>query len=663
MGDVFIKMNSQDYTKWNLPEGASASLGKGSITGNIVYSPDGTQLVVPSSTGIWIYDARTLKELSLITEHRGFDPSVAGFRSDGSLLAVGTLLSNWDGNPGYTILWDEHTKGQQLIDGGFSKLRSLTLSPNNKIIAGIDEKKRVYLADVQTEDCWFKEYEEISSPLAFSPDSRSLADAREDGTIQLWNATTGKPLRNLTEKPTEFLPMEELPDGRPTGVQAQGFSFLIFSPDSKMIAGASTLIHFPQVVISGIIWLWDASTGHIKSTFHAPDLSEFGIIGAIVPEIGWAIKEVVTSLAFSLNSRIFAIGTYGVKSNQAGYATAAIQLYNIHTGERKFYSTRHTAPICSMVFSPDGRTLTSAGIDGTILLWDVDIDQNESIPVKTPDEASILSLNISTRGSKIDPEADRTQLTNHQLKIKQICDEHKITTLCHFTRVENLQGILQEGLIGRSLLEEREQDFLYNDDDRADGHKEAVCLSISFPNYQMFYKRRRQEEKTKGLDDSQWIILFLEAKVLWELDCAFCQNNAARKTVSRTSLEARKRPEALKGMFEDFYNIKHQDLGIPQNYTTHPQAEVLVFSSISIQYIMDIHFWNEASQRTWLPTNIVADYKTSTNRQYFEPRSDYEIWRPANFNNEGIPRSYFNSDDNDNEIDRHSDINDDDIPF
>ena len=34
-------VSAQDYTQWNLPEGATARLGKGTITGDIQYSPDG----------------------------------------------------------------------------------------------------------------------------------------------------------------------------------------------------------------------------------------------------------------------------------------------------------------------------------------------------------------------------------------------------------------------------------------------------------------------------------------------------------------------------------------------------------------------------------------------------------------------------------------------
>ena len=57
---------AQDYTRWGLPEGATARLGKGNIS-DIAYSPDGTRLAVASSIGIWLYDAHTGAEIALFT--------------------------------------------------------------------------------------------------------------------------------------------------------------------------------------------------------------------------------------------------------------------------------------------------------------------------------------------------------------------------------------------------------------------------------------------------------------------------------------------------------------------------------------------------------------------------------------------------------------------
>ena len=57
---------AQEYTQWKLPEGAIARFGKGIVSG-VLYSPDGTRLVVGSSIGIYLYDTTTYREVALIT--------------------------------------------------------------------------------------------------------------------------------------------------------------------------------------------------------------------------------------------------------------------------------------------------------------------------------------------------------------------------------------------------------------------------------------------------------------------------------------------------------------------------------------------------------------------------------------------------------------------
>lgn len=77
---------AQSYTRWSLPHGAQARLGKGRISGNIAYSPDGSQLVVASGCGIWLYDTRIGIEVDLLTGHTGVVSSVS-FSPDGNTLA------------------------------------------------------------------------------------------------------------------------------------------------------------------------------------------------------------------------------------------------------------------------------------------------------------------------------------------------------------------------------------------------------------------------------------------------------------------------------------------------------------------------------------------------------------------------------------------------
>ena len=327
-----------------------------------------------------------------------------------------------------------------------------------------------------------------------------------------------------------------------------------------------------------------------------------------------------------------------------------------------------------------------------------------------------------------------------RLQPQQICTERRITTLIHFTRIENLRGILQGGLLSRSLLEERGQDFVWNDEQRLDAHKEAVCLSISFPNYQMFYKYRCMTSH------DCWVVLLLDANVLWKLDCAFYQENAASNAANRiipearsgeciqvclgqqryfdvisrngypvntpedvpdlivyrspanneewevaeyltgchipinqasaapppgilsripertaqvaiewlrsrsgeplrkvTSLEQRRTPEALRDMFAEGYVNRQgsrglrQDLQIPNNYPTNPQAEVLVFDSIPTRYIKTVHFRNATTLRRWRSTNSETyPQMLTSNSYYFTPRDDWAAWQRDNLDSDEI---------------------------
>ncbi len=79
---------AEDYTRWSLPEGAVARLGKGSPK-EVQYSPDGTLLAVVSSIGIWLCDTTTYQEVALLTGHTRVVTSVS-FSPDGTTLASGS---------------------------------------------------------------------------------------------------------------------------------------------------------------------------------------------------------------------------------------------------------------------------------------------------------------------------------------------------------------------------------------------------------------------------------------------------------------------------------------------------------------------------------------------------------------------------------------------
>ena len=178
---------AEDYTRWHLPEGAKARLGKGLI-GQVRYSPDGTQLAVASTIGIQIYDTQTGEALDLFTEHTKAFGSVA-FSPDG------TILASTD-TSGSICLWDIGTyQLLRTLEGHTSEVNGLSFSPDGKMLAsgGIDGTSGkdgfIHLWDVQTGRQLRRFDGHINGvrDVSFHPDGKVLVSGDADGTIRFWN--------------------------------------------------------------------------------------------------------------------------------------------------------------------------------------------------------------------------------------------------------------------------------------------------------------------------------------------------------------------------------------------------------------------------------------------------------------------------------------------
>jgi hypothetical protein len=123
--------------------------------------------------------------------------------------------------------------------------------------------------------------------------------------------------------------------------------------------------------------------------------------------------------------------------------------------------------------------------------------------------------------------------------------DRQITYLLHFTRLENLDSILTHGLFTRSQCATRAINPIFNDAHRLD-YTDAICLSLSFPNYKLFYRLRKENPNTR------WAVVAIRPNILWEKDCAFCKENAAKSTVTDIPIAQRRGVSALRTLYEDF---------------------------------------------------------------------------------------------------------------
>lgn len=208
------------------------------------------------------------------------------------------------------------------------------------------------------------------------------------------------------------------------------------------------------------------------------------------------------------------------------------------------------------------------------------------------------------------------ELLKFKNDIKKYIEDRGIENLYHFTKADNLHGILKYGILSRKTLTEKEIRHVYNDNMRIEGRLDANCISIEFPNYRMFYKYRLENP------ESEWCVIELDSSILYEKNCLFCIENAAsanelkRDDISKTGIEGLKRL---------YYNDAYRSqINLPNSFTTNPQAEVLVLADIELKYIKNIYFKNN-------PVSFpVYDYPTFTFfiwKYLFDARLDYEYWR------------------------------------
>lgn len=199
---------------------------------------------------------------------------------------------------------------------------------------------------------------------------------------------------------------------------------------------------------------------------------------------------------------------------------------------------------------------------------------------------------------------------------KKSARQRAITDLVHFTDIENVESIMSRGLLTRNFMDDNQIPYYYNDSFRYDNLCGAISLSVTFPNYKMFYKLRCDNP------EKRWGIIILKAEKILDLDCIFCRTNAANSDMSNIPVSQRRTFNAFEDMFYERNDISRENMGLPDNYTTDPQAEILVRNNISPSYVKRIYVFNTSDVEYLNGKEINA----CVNADYFQPRCDYSRW-------------------------------------
>lgn len=166
-----------------------------------------------------------------------------------------------------------------------------------------------------------------------------------------------------------------------------------------------------------------------------------------------------------------------------------------------------------------------------------------------------------------------------------------IRELFHFTVGANIENILTNGLLSRTVLEERGIEYFPTDEARLDGRVDGVSLSIHSVNQSMFAAKQQ-------IYNLEWLIPVFEASILWTHPCRFCWVNAADREI-RNHSGFIGGPWAFQKMFEDrecrpgeigWRDGKSVREAFPRQpfQPTNNDAEVQVFSPINPDLILGV---------------------------------------------------------------------------
>lgn len=288
----------------------------------ITFSPDGDYLASAGGNndgffagtdfGIRVWDVNNQSRISEWTGSQNRIESLA-YSPNGQWLASG----GWERS---IHLWNTETGTlDQTFEGHQGNVNTLAFSPDGTLLASASDDLTVRLWDVESgQQTATFEHEDRVTSLVFSPDETSLITGSRDELVRLWEVETQEVMQTFEGHENWVLSVDISSDGE------------------QIISGSA----------DGTIRVWNVDNG--ESVVIMPDGPENEIIS-------------VNSVQFSPDHQLIA----------AGLSDQSVRVWDTETQERIIRLGGHETGVLSVAFSPDGKQLATASVDGMILLWHV----------------------------------------------------------------------------------------------------------------------------------------------------------------------------------------------------------------------------------------------------------------------------------------------------
>jgi WD40 repeat protein len=298
---------------WDIATGQLIRTFEAGSVNSVAFSPDGARGLSGGGATLKLWDIATGQLIRTFEGHLDVVTSVA-FSPDGTRVVSGggAAVKLWDAGTGRLLHTYESDWLTRTFGGGLKAVTSVAFSSDGTRVLSGSREGTLTLWNATTGQLMLtiKGHTGDVRSVAFSTDGVRVLSGGDDRTLKLWDSATGRLLRTFE------------------GDSGTVYS-VAFSPDgARALSGNGSTLK-----------LWDIATGQLIRRIPGDDLS-------------WL------AVAFSFDgTRVLAGGT-------------TLKLWDAATGQFIRTFEGHATIVNSVVFSPDGGRALSGSDDKSLKLWD-----------------------------------------------------------------------------------------------------------------------------------------------------------------------------------------------------------------------------------------------------------------------------------------------------